>query len=76
MADTEQRLLPDEPVVDLQDYLERGGGEGLLTALEMDPDDVIERVTDAGLRGRGGAGFPTGVKWRQAVRGRGGPCTS
>lgn len=64
MADIAHRLLPEDPVVELQDYLERGGGEGLLTALEMDPDDVIQRVTDAGLRGRGGAGFPTGIKWR------------
>ncbi len=64
MADLSHRLLPEEPVTELQDYLERGGGEGLLAALEMDPDEVIQRVTDAGLRGRGGAGFPTGIKWR------------
>ncbi|MBW3561814.1 MAG: SLBB domain-containing protein [Actinobacteria bacterium] len=68
MADIEHRLLPDEPVVDVQDYLERGGGEGLLAALEMDPDEVIDRVEAAGLRGRGGAGFPTGVKWRSVKR--------
>jgi NADH-quinone oxidoreductase subunit F len=57
-------LLADEPVADLADHLQRGGGTGLETALAMDPDDVIEVVRASGLRGRGGAGFPTGVKWR------------
>jgi len=41
----------------------RGGYEGLRKALEMSPDEVIEEVKASGLRGRGGAGFPTGVKW-------------
>ncbi len=45
-------------------YLARDGYQGLKHALEMKPEDVIEEVTASGLRGRGGGGFPTGVKWR------------
>jgi NADH-quinone oxidoreductase subunit F len=62
-----QRLLPDEPVASLAAWKDLGGGEGLQTALEMEPDEVIAEVSDAGLRGRGGAGFPTGTKWRGVV---------
>ncbi len=44
-------------------YVERGGYKALAKALGMSPDDVTEEVKASGLRGRGGAGFPTGVKW-------------
>ena len=44
-------------------YLASGGYEGLRKALAMSPGDVTEEVKASGLRGRGGAGFPTGVKW-------------
>ncbi len=44
-------------------YRESGGYEGLAKALKMEPDEIIELVKASGLRGRGGAGFPTGMKW-------------
>ena len=44
-------------------YCRFGGYEGLRKALQMAPDAIIKEVTASGLRGRGGAGFPTGVKW-------------
>jgi NADH-quinone oxidoreductase subunit F len=47
----------------LESYLESGGYSALARALAMDPAEVIEEVKAAGLRGRGGAGFPAGVKW-------------
>ena len=53
--------------VDLDDYVSRDGYAALAKALEeYKPEQVIEIVTEAGLRGRGGAGFPTGVKWKIA----------
>ncbi len=51
---------PDE----VDHYLARGGYSALERCLEMTPDDVIETVKRSGLRGRGGAGFPTWQKWR------------
>src|SRR5690606_31207770 len=47
----------------LRTYEQHGGYEALPKALRMKPDDVIELVKNSGLRGRGGAGFPTGMKW-------------
>jgi formate dehydrogenase iron-sulfur subunit len=48
----------------LDDYRAHGGLAGLERALSLGPDAVIEEVVRSGLRGRGGAGFPTGIKWR------------
>lgn len=47
----------------LADYVKRGGYEALKKVLTMKPEDVIAEVKASGLRGRGGAGFPTGLKW-------------
>ncbi len=63
-AGVTDRLLPAQPLPSLDAYIAAGGGRGLETALAMDPDEVIAEIADAGLRGRGGAGFPTGTKWR------------
>jgi len=46
------------------DYAAHGGMKGLGRALSMSPADVVKEVTDSGLRGRGGAAFPTGIKWQ------------
>jgi len=51
----------------LSDYEAHGGFKGLRTALDMSPDAIVEQVTESGLRGRGGAGFPTGIKWKTAL---------
>jgi NADH:ubiquinone oxidoreductase subunit F (NADH-binding)/NAD-dependent dihydropyrimidine dehydrogenase PreA subunit len=45
-------------------YLAKNGYQGLRKALQLSPEEVIEKVADSGLRGRGGAGFPTAKKWR------------
>src|SRR5690242_20981230 len=66
-------MEPFEPVIlrnqvvpnirDIDVYIADGGYEGLRAALQMQPAEVIETVKKSGLRGRGGAGFPTGMKW-------------
>lgn len=50
----------------IEHYIARGGYSGLMRALQMKPEEVIQEVKNSGLRGRGGAGFPTGMKWEFA----------
>jgi formate dehydrogenase iron-sulfur subunit len=51
----------------LDDYEAHGGLAGLRMALSMQPSDIVTEVTGSGLRGRGGAGFPTGIKWKTVL---------
>src|SRR6266699_1116860 len=57
------RVLPSRPVLGLAEYERAGGGQGLEAAARLGPDGVIDEITAAGLRCRGGGGFPTGRKW-------------
>lgn len=67
VSDREVRVLSknfgDPRARRLDSYVEDGGYEALKKAFEMGPDAVTEEVKTSGLRGRGGAGFPAGVKW-------------
>lgn len=61
-----RRVLRNCGVIDpenIDHYLARDGYRGFLRALEIGPDQIVEQVRDSGLRGRGGAGFPTSRKW-------------
>jgi len=51
----------------LEDYQAHGGLAGLKRAAQMAPAEIVKEVTDSGLRGRGGAGFPTGIKWKTVL---------
>ena len=55
----------------LEDYRSHGGLEGLKQALAMAPSAIVDAIETSGLRGRGGAGFPTGIKWRTVLNANG-----
>jgi formate dehydrogenase iron-sulfur subunit len=61
-----QRVGVTDPL-SADDYLAHGGMAGLRNALELEPQGVVTQVTDSGLRGRGGAGFPAGIKWNTVL---------
>ena len=57
--------------VSLDDYLAHDGYQGLRKALTLQPEHIVQQVTDSGLRGRGGAAFPTGIKWQTVLNAAG-----
>ncbi|CAN5629916.1 hypothetical protein BH20ACT2_BH20ACT2_00470 [soil metagenome] len=61
------RVLDLEPVTSLDAYVAGDGGRGLDAARRLGPVGIVEHVDASGLRGRGGAGFPTGAKWRTVL---------
>ena len=58
-----RNIRPDGSPVDVASYEKAGGYQGLRAALRMAPREVVDLVKESNLRGRGGAGFPTGMKW-------------
>jgi formate dehydrogenase iron-sulfur subunit len=57
----------------VEEYRAHGGFRGLAKALRMQPAEIVAEVTESGLRGRGGAGFPTGIKWKTVLDTPSGP---
>jgi len=57
--------------VSLEDYIAHDGYKGLKNALAMTGEAIVQAVTDSGLRGRGGAAFPTGIKWNTVLEAKG-----
>ncbi|MBD9361725.1 formate dehydrogenase beta subunit [Methylomonas fluvii] len=53
--------------VNIEDYLAHDGYRGLKNALALQATEIVKQVTDSGLRGRGGAAFPTGIKWNTVL---------
>lgn len=56
-------LLSPQAVTSVDEWIAAGGGDGLATAVDKGPEWTVAEITRAGLRGRGGGGFPTGRKW-------------
>jgi len=64
---------PQNIAIDIGSYRESGGYRGWRKTLDTAPDDIVKLVQESGLRGRGGAGFNTGLKWSFVPRGEGSP---
>jgi NADH-quinone oxidoreductase subunit F len=62
-------LIDGGPVRSLAEHEQSGGLQGLEAATRLGPDAVVDEIAASGLRGRGGAGFPTGAKWRSIMAG-------
>ncbi len=70
----ERLVLANCGVIDplnIDEYIIRGGYLGFSKSLHMDPSDIVDEVKKSGLRGRGGAGFPTGLKWEFTAKAQG-----
>ena len=61
------RVLDRTPCTSLREYINGGGGDALLAARKIGASKVIDAIEQSGLRGRGGAGFPTATKWRSVL---------
>jgi NADH-quinone oxidoreductase subunit F len=69
------RVLDPTPCLTLADYFAQGGGEGLIAARLVSPTTIIDTLRESGLRGRGGAGFPTATKWAGVLANSSGAAT-
>ena len=67
---TARRVLFADTIASLDEYVSRRGGAGLEAARKLDASSIIDSVEASGLRGRGGAGFPAGRKWRTVAQNR------
>lgn len=68
-----QHIKKDGSVLSLKEYEAAGGYQALKKALKSGPDEIMEIIKNSTLRGRGGAGFPTGMKWSFVPRGENTP---
>jgi NADH-quinone oxidoreductase subunit F len=65
-----QNIQPESRLFEIAEYEKTGGFQALRKALKMSPVDIQKMVTDSNLKGRGGAGFPTGQKWKFVPMGK------